>query len=84
MLKLYNLLYCIEIILLARYLLIAHANLVGGRNATFRQKPLEEQSDTQPFIFVDEQSTQLFNLACKVAVADVSVLINGPTGAGKE
>ncbi len=47
-------------------------------------QPLEDQSDTQPFVFVDEQSTQLFNLACKVAVTDVSVLINGPTGAGKE
>ncbi|MBQ85247.1 MAG: sigma-54-dependent Fis family transcriptional regulator [Gammaproteobacteria bacterium] len=48
------------------------------------KEPLEEQSDTQPFVFVDEQSTQLFKLACKVAVTDVSVLINGPTGAGKE
>ena len=48
------------------------------------KEPIEDQSDTQPFVFVDEQSTQLFNLACKVAVTDVSVLINGPTGAGKE
>ena len=48
------------------------------------KEPLEEQSDTQPFVFVDEQSTQLFNLACKVAVTDVSVLINGPTVQAKK
>ncbi|MBK50805.1 MAG: sigma-54-dependent Fis family transcriptional regulator [Gammaproteobacteria bacterium] len=48
------------------------------------KEPFDDQSDTQPFVFVDEQSTELFNLACKVAATDVSVLINGPTGAGKE
>ena len=44
----------------------------------------EDSSNAQPFVFVDEQSTRLFNLACKVAATDVAVLINGPTGVGKE
>ena len=41
-------------------------------------------SHEQPFVFVDEKSIALFELACKVAKTQVPVLINGPTGAGKE
>ena len=48
------------------------------------EKALLGRPDSQPFVFVDDNSTKLFDLACKVAATDVSVLINGPTGAGKE
>ena len=47
---------------------------------------IENQADSleQPFVFVDEKSIALFELACKVAKTDVPVLVSGPTGAGKE
>lgn len=39
---------------------------------------------TQPFVFVDPQSAQIFALACRVAASSIPVLIAGPTGSGKE
>ena len=36
------------------------------------------------FVFVDKESQKLLKLAEKVAVADVTTLITGPTGSGKE
>ncbi len=44
----------------------------------------ERYDDEQPFVFVDDSSIALFELACKVGKTDVPVLVNGPTGAGKE
>lgn len=43
-----------------------------------------ENSNKQPFVFVDPRSAQIFSLACKVAVSSIPVLITGPTGSGKE
>lgn len=44
----------------------------------------EKYESEQPFVFVDDSSIALFELACKVGRTDVPVLLNGPTGAGKE
>jgi len=41
-------------------------------------------SEDYPFVFVDPKSVELFNLAIKVAKADIPVLITGPSGVGKE
>jgi len=43
-----------------------------------------ENSNKQPFVFVDPRSAQIFSLACKVAASSIPVLITGPTGSGKE
>jgi two-component system response regulator FlrC len=43
-----------------------------------------ENSNKQPFVFVDPRSAQIFTLACKVAASSIPVLITGPTGSGKE
>ena len=50
------------------------------------EKVVEDNADSreQPFVFVDEKSIALFELACKVAKTAVPVLVSGPTGAGKE
>ena len=44
----------------------------------------QDQSDKQPFVFLDPESAKIFALACRVAVANIPVLITGPTGSGKE
>ena len=51
-----------------------------------QEKVVEDNADSreQPFVFVDEKSIALFELACKVAKTAVPVLVSGPTGAGKE
>ena len=41
-------------------------------------------SEDYPFAFVDPKSVELFNLATKVAKADIPVMITGPSGVGKE
>ncbi len=41
-------------------------------------------SEDYPFAFVDPKSVELFNLATKVARADIPVMITGPSGVGKE
>jgi len=49
------------------------------------QAKVEEGISTdQPFVFVDPVSAKVFNLACKVGLTNMPVLITGPTGAGKE
>jgi len=49
------------------------------------QAKVEEDTSTdQPFVFVDPVSAKVFNLACKVGLTNMPVLITGPTGAGKE
>ncbi len=40
-------------------------------------------SDDYPFVFVDPKSVELFNLAVKVARADIPVMITGPSGGAK-
>lgn len=44
----------------------------------------QENSNKQPFVFVDPSSAQIFSLAVKVAASSIPVLITGPTGSGKE
>ncbi len=44
----------------------------------------QDQSDKQPFVFLDPESAKIFALACRVAAANIAVLITGPTGSGKE
>jgi two-component system response regulator FlrC len=43
-----------------------------------------DNTNKQPFLFVDPQSAQIFSLACRVAASTIPVLITGPTGSGKE
>lgn len=43
-----------------------------------------DPSDNQPFVFLDPESAKIFALACRVAVANIPVLVTGPTGSGKE
>ncbi len=44
----------------------------------------QDPSDKQPFVFLDPESAKIFALACRVAAANIPVLITGPTGSGKE
>ena len=48
------------------------------------EKIEEKTKNKNTYIFVDKESKKLFNLAEKVAEADVTTLITGPTGSGKE
>ena len=47
-------------------------------------KVIEKQKNRNTYIFVDNESKKLLTLAEKVAEADVTTLITGPTGSGKE
>ena len=41
-------------------------------------------TDDYPFVFVDPESVDLFELTTKVAKSDIQVMITGPSGVGKE
>ena len=49
-----------------------------------RRTELEERYDLRDAVFADPAMERVIALACQVARADVSVLITGPNGAGKE
>ena len=48
------------------------------------KRELERRFDLRGFIWADNATERVLNLACQVARADVPVLITGPNGAGKE
>ncbi|MEL0255126.1 MAG: sigma-54 dependent transcriptional regulator [Burkholderiaceae bacterium] len=48
------------------------------------EKVIEKQKNRNTYVFVDNESKKLLTLAEKVAEADVTTLITGPTGSGKE
>tara|TARA_B100000035_G_scaffold113997_1_gene96646 strand:+ start:718 stop:2193 length:1476 start_codon:yes stop_codon:yes gene_type:complete len=48
------------------------------------EKVVEKQKNKNTYVFVDNESKKLLTLAEKVAEADVTTLITGPTGSGKE
>ncbi|MGE0868963.1 MAG: sigma-54-dependent transcriptional regulator [Kofleriaceae bacterium] len=49
-----------------------------------RHSELEHQYDLRDAVFADPAMEQVIALACRVARADVPVLITGPNGSGKE
>ena len=53
-------------------------------NPTTRIEEHESNKDDKAFVFVDPLSRNLLALTERVAQSDVSVLLTGPTGAGKE
>jgi DNA-binding NtrC family response regulator len=48
------------------------------------QRKLREQYDTRGMIWRDPAMQRVIELACRVARADVPVLVSGPNGSGKE
>ncbi|MBS0194122.1 MAG: sigma-54-dependent Fis family transcriptional regulator [Proteobacteria bacterium] len=49
-----------------------------------RNDELRAQHDLRGMVFADAATERLLGIACQVARADVSVLITGPNGSGKE
>ncbi len=48
------------------------------------KRELETQFDLRDFVWADASTESVLRMACQVAKSDVSVLITGPNGAGKE
>lgn len=49
-----------------------------------RREQLEREHDLRGIVFASDEMLRVLELACRVARADVPVLITGPNGAGKE
>ena len=49
-----------------------------------RREALERDHDLRGIVFASEEMLRVLELSCRVARADVPVLITGPNGAGKE
>ncbi len=62
----------------------ANRVLTQGRARERRQRHALEHYDLCGLVFADPAMERVVSLACKVARADVPVLITGPNGAGKE
>jgi len=60
------------------------ANAVSAANSCAPVAPASSTTKPASFVFVDPVSQHLLALAQKVAQTDVTVLLVGPTGAGKE
>ncbi len=60
----------------------ALARIRGGERR--RRHALEDAFDLRGIVFADAATERVVSLACRVARADVPVLITGPNGAGKE
>ncbi len=66
---------------------------LGQSNRSLQQKiqkerkhkrELESQYDLRDYVWADAATESVLRMACQVAKSDVSVLITGPNGAGKE
>ncbi|MFZ9759543.1 MAG: sigma 54-interacting transcriptional regulator, partial [Burkholderiaceae bacterium] len=73
----------------------ANANAAGTQNSSSgascktlpgdaKELEASSQSPSRTFVFVDPSSQKLLALAQRVGVAEVTTLITGPTGSGKE
>ena len=49
-----------------------------------QRRQLEQQFDLRGLVWADPSTERLLTVACQVARSDVSVLLTGPNGAGKE
>ncbi|GIR48999.1 MAG: hypothetical protein CM15mP58_10960 [Burkholderiaceae bacterium] len=54
------------------------------RTGCLCRKGYRKTKNKNTYVFVDNESKKLLTLAEKVAEADVTTLITGPTGSGKE
>ena len=63
-----------------------NARAAAATRATRRRlrQSLEARHDLRGIVFASDEMLQVLELACRVARADVPVLITGPNGAGKE